>query len=121
MAADAGSPPGWNGESVAVSGTAEAAEAAERPAQTGRASGAEGGSAAGCQQAREGRWGTGQWSLAPAWCGGSGLVPVKPPGGSLVGLHDPSGTPEWPAAQPALPGSSGPPVHSALLGSRPGW
>lgn len=115
---DAGSRLSWNGVSVAVIG---AAVAAEWPAQTGRASGAGGESAAGCQQAKEDRWGTRLSSLVPAWCGGSGLAPVKPPGDSLAGSHDPLGTPEQLAAQLALPGSAGLPGQPALFGSRPCW
>lgn len=105
----AGSPPSWNGGSVAV--------VAEQPAQTGRASAAGGECAAGCLQVKEGQSGTGQLSLAPAWHEGSGLVLVKLPGDSLAGSHDPSGTPEQLAVQLALPGSAGPLAHPALLGS----
>lgn len=110
----AGSPLRRNGGSVVGFGVA----VAER---TGRAFVAGGESAAGCQLVKGGQWGTGRSSLAPAWCGGSGLVPVKPPGDSLVGSHDPSGTPEPLAAQLALPGSAVPPVPPALFGSFPGW
>lgn len=110
---DAGSALSWSGGSVVGFG---AAVAAEQPAQTGRASGAGGESAAGCQLAKGGRWGTGQLSLVLAWYGGSGLVPVKPPGDSLVGSHDPSGTPE----PLALHCSAGPSAHPALFGSCPG-
>ncbi len=82
---DAGSPLSWNGGSVVGFG---AAVAAERPARTGRASGAGDESAVGSQQVMGDQWGTRQLSLAPAWYGGSGLVQVRPPGDSLVGSRD---------------------------------